>query len=148
MNAIAKPVSLVPEMTAELLNRVIGEPLLLLPPQWAAVVFQFWMKVSDIVKTQLSLASQLREWITEEGLTLDEAQAAFRKIGRPESRAKLRFPGDVIVELAAEVAELCRRRRQVEQQRADRERAEKDRREAAPPNVLRDMLAGIGLGGK
>ncbi len=87
---------------------------------------------------------RLREWILNDGLTLEDARAAFTRVNRPERAAKYRFASDLLAELAAEVANVIQQRRRDEQRAQQRQQDERDKANAAPPDVVRSMLAGIG----
>ncbi len=116
----------VPELTKEQLQEAVEKPLRLLPPDWRAIVWNIWAKWSDLLRTQLSLCASLREWIAEDGLTLAEAKEAFAEVNRPSRRAAIRFPGDVLAELAAEVARVVARRRAAEHREQERRRRDSD----------------------
>lgn len=147
LSAINTGTELVPELTRELVEGAIENPLRLVPAEWRAATWGFWSKFASLLRSQLDLAANLREWIVEEGLTLPEAQAAFAILLKPERRALIRFPGDVVAELAREVARLVELRKREERRRADALAAEESRKRADPANVKK-LLASIGTGGE
>lgn len=136
-----------PVMTNDQIAGAIDNPLRLLPADWRPVVWGFWAKFASLLRSQLDLAATLRDWVVEEGLTLAEAQQAFRAVSRPDRRAGIQFPGQVVGELAKEVARLVELRRQAERRRDDKRRAEESESRADPEGV-RKLLASIGVGGE
>ncbi len=135
MTSIVKPAAdtalvQLPALTRELLDEAIDKPLRLLPADWRPLVWNFWAKWSDLLRTQLSLAATLREWVEEDGLTLAELRAAFAALNRPSRRATMRFPGDVLAELALEVAQILAKRGQSERI-AEMQQSERDAVEQA-----------------
>lgn len=130
--------------------RAVEKPLSLLPADWRGPVWGFWAKWASLLRSQLDLAATLREWIAEDGLTLDEAQEAFRAVCRPERRAAVQFPGQVVGELAKEVARLVAARK-AREERERRQREEQESRERSDPDgvhkALSERIAAIGCGG-
>lgn len=140
MSDIVKPkAELVPAMTAELIRATIDKPLSLLPAEWRMPVWGFWAKFASLLRSQLDLAASLREWIVTEGLTLEEAQKAFTAISRPERRGVIRYPGDVVAELAREVDYLVTQRKREEERIAAAER-NKASAERADPAGVREVI--------
>lgn len=108
--------ALAPVTTAAQIADLTENPLRLLPAEWRAPVWCFWSKWASLLRSQLDLAASLREWIVEDGLTLEEAESAFRVLTRPERRGLVQFPGQVVAELAKEVATILARRKSREEQ--------------------------------
>lgn len=105
-------------------EEVILNPLMLLPPEWRVHVFSFWAKFASILRSQLDLAATLRDWILDDDLTLEECLAAFGSLTRPARRASIQFAGQVLAELAKDVAEIVGRRNSIEAQEKRRVEAE------------------------
>lgn len=116
MSDIAKPQSAIAktDLTPDEISAAIDKPLRLIPAEYRACVWGFWAKWSDLLKTQLALSARIREWVAERGLTLDELQRAFAAVNQPERQSQIRFPGDVLAELATAVAKVIERRESLE----------------------------------
>lgn len=102
-----------PKLTREQIVEYVAKPLRMLPAEWRVPVWAFWSSWSHILQDQLALASRLRRWHQEDGLTLDEAQSVFDRLGAPDTMARIQFPGQLHAELATLVAELVGRRKRI-----------------------------------
>lgn len=133
------------------IERAVEKPFSLLPPEWRGPAWGFWAKWASLLRSQLDLAASLREWITEEGLTLEEAEQAFRLMCRPECRAAIQFPGQVIGKLA-ELVSIQVAARRTRERREEAQRREKESRDRADPEGVRkalwERIVSIGCGGQ
>lgn len=148
MNSLAKAAAqppLLPAIDQRMIERAVTNPLDLLPAAWQLPVWAFWGRFASLLKSQLDLVMTLRDWIEDEGLTLAEAQRAFRALTSPAARAKIVYPGDVIAHLADRVAWAMTDRKRDERIARDRAQAEADRQGARRTVV--EQVGKIGVGG-
>jgi len=132
-NAIAERTT---ALTFEQAQQFIKEPLLQLPPGARLMTWDFWSYFSDVLTSQLGLASRIRFWINHDDLTLDELQAAFNLLRRSRCDYVTKFPSDILDSLEKAIVDFR------SQERA-RERKERQRRDCGPPNfetVCSDLL--------
>lgn len=124
-----------------------ANPLDLVPDGYLADAVRLWTRNHHVLPNPLSLATRLREWIDEEGLTPEEWAAVVRKASRPERQATLDTGPKFMADLAGLVAEAVKwRERQAENGRQlDAVRA---RPVAGGPAVIQDMLKEAGLAGR
>lgn len=130
-------------LTGEQLADFVNKPLRQIPAEWRPVAWDFWSQWAHLLPTQLVLASRLRHWIGELGLTLAEAKHAFACVNRPERMADMKFASDLLAALAAEVGRIAKARKRQDEQRERRERDEREKTEAASGPKIRELLAGI-----
>lgn len=140
--------AIAPELTLDRIKEFVDKPLRQLPAEWRPVVWDFWSGWSHLLPTQLPLCSQLRHWITDYGLTLEEARDAFRTLNHPETMAKMRFASDLLSHLADIIAIQARARRKREEQAKRRGQDEREKSEALSGKQIQSLMAGIGGGGK
>lgn len=134
-----------PLIDQRMIERAITNPLDLLPAAWQLPVWAFWGRFASLLKSQLDLVMTLRDWIEDDGLTLAEAQRAFRALTSPEARAKIVYPGDVIAHLANQVAWAMTDRKRDERIARDRAQAEADRQ--GQRRTVVEQIGKIGRGG-
>lgn len=144
MSDLAKQPAPIAPLSAEQLADFVNKPLRQVPAEWRPVVWDFWSQWEHLLPTQLALASRLRHWISELGLTLDDAKRAFAAVNNPERMAGIRFASDLLAALATEAAAIVKDRKRAQHQRERRERDEREKAEALPGKRIKDMLAGIG----
>jgi hypothetical protein len=147
MSELAKPAGADLAPTAEDIRQFVEKPLRQLPADWRPVVWDFWSAWSHLLPTQLTLAARLRHWIRDEGLTLDDARAAFAAINKPARMAELRFASDLFAALGIELVRLTKERQREQHERERRERDAAARSGAVKDPGLRQMLESVGKGG-
>jgi hypothetical protein len=99
----------------------IRKPLTLVPAAWRPVVWEWWGGWSHLLHDQLPVTIRVRRWIAEGDLNLDDLRAAFAAIDDPQRAATLRYAGDLLAELTAEVARVVARRKSINDMLARRE---------------------------
>ena len=148
MSEITKQTSeIANELTVDRIKEFVDKPLRQLPVEWRPVVWDFWSGWSHLLPTQLSLCSQLRHWIADHGLTLDDAREAFRTANNPEAMARMKFASDLLSHLADIVAIQGRARKRREEEKRRREQDEREKSEALSGKEIQALMSGIGKGG-
>jgi hypothetical protein len=133
------------DLTPEQVQEFTDKPLRAIPiAELRPLAWQFWAFWENLLGTQRPLAMRLREWVLNDGLTLDDARAAFERVNRPDRAAGYKFASDLLAALAGDVADVIKVRKGKEKEARQREQDAKDKAEAAPPDVIRAALAGIG----
>lgn len=115
-----------------------------LPEEYRKPAAFFWGLNAHLLPTPLTLVFRLQVWIAKEGLTIDECREAFNALASPERAQNHRFAGDLLADLAAEVARVTGRRRQRAAEEAWRRSQQEAARDALPPGEIHRLLAGIG----
>lgn len=134
-----------PYITPEQIAEFAEKPLRAIPtPEIRPVAWEFWASWQHLLPTQLTLAMRLRRWITNDGLTLADVEVAFDRVNKPERAATYRFAADLLNAITGEVAAIIQQRKRDENTARQREADEKAKAEAAPPDVVRKLLAGFG----
>lgn len=85
-----------------------------LPPEWRKPVGYFWAFNGHLLPDAMELAARLRVWREKDGLTLPDLIAVIRTLVQPERSARHQFPGQLMADLAAEVAKVVGRRKSIE----------------------------------
>lgn len=98
-------------LSAEQIREAVAKPTRLLPADWRPVVWEWWAGWSHLIEHQLPIAIRLRRAIADHGLTLDELRQIFRAMNAPAREAAIRFKGDLLAELAGEIEQAVKRRR-------------------------------------
>lgn len=100
-----------------------ANPLKHLPPEWREPVLQFCAIYADILKgSHTGIAARMLLWMREDGLTLENAQAAMKRLMRPDKAAGIEFPGQLMAALAEQIdADAKERRRREANDRVLRE---------------------------
>jgi len=135
------------ELTVDDLARWVENPSLAIPAPMRLAAKCFWIEWRAIGKDELSFYSRIARYHREGGLTLDDMRDVFAKMNEPGRAEKMRYTGDFFAELAGLVATTIRDRKGREEMLRRRMEAERDRAQAVPPGAMREILAGIGLGG-
>lgn len=116
----------------------------MLPADFRAPVWEFWAFWSQQLKDgQLALATRIRQWV-ERGLTLDDLQAAFRRVNSPGESAKHDYGGQVLAALSSAVEVAMSERRSRERREEQRREEQANRNGAVSGDELRRILSGIG----
>ncbi len=124
------------EFTREQVKKFIEEPLSMIPEKYRGITFGFWAKWSDILKTQLSLASRLREWIERYDLTPEDIQKVYDKINAPDLAGRFRYSGDLMGSIAYYVAEVISSKKIVQEQE---ERRKKPDEKSSGPEIREQL---------
>ena len=125
--------------------RVMENPLLLLPPGAArAALSKLWMANSHLFPGALALATTLRLYLDDHGLTIPDMVDVCHRLLAPERRATHRFASDLIADLSGLVAEVLKRRAAQERQDERKRLDHKERTEAIRGCDLGTFLRGIG----
>lgn len=85
--------------------------------------------------------TRLNTWLSEDGLTIDEAIAAMRHLCRPGEASKLEYAGKVLAVLAGAVEIVIRERKVLEDQERRRAEALDAKANVAGANAIKEMLA-------
>lgn len=93
----------------------------LLPREVRLTVNKLWVCYSHLIPSALALASNLRVWMDEHGLQLDEVEKICKRMMSPEMQSRNKFASDLISGLAYFAAEVVKQRRSQEA-REERER--------------------------
>lgn len=76
--------------------------LVSLPDDWKEPVAFFYAFFSDILKGTIGISAQLRVW-HEQGLTLEQAKQAMRRIMTPDRCRHIEHAGKLMASLANEI---------------------------------------------
>ncbi|MBY0515116.1 MAG: hypothetical protein K2P78_14580 [Gemmataceae bacterium] len=137
-----------PADRAAVSQRRKDNPLLWLPADWRRPVGFFCQFFSDVLKGENGIVTRFRLWAQEDGLTLDEARAAMKRLMEPVVCARTQYAGQLLAELAVQVREIVKDRRAREEQERRRAEAEEAMRNSAGGAAeWRRLRDGIGTGG-
>lgn len=131
--AIPPPASLARKRSdwKELAAQSAHNPLLLLPAEFREDATRLWFCNAHLFPQSLAICATLRVYLDEHGLTPDDVGRVVDAMLQPGRRAKHRFAGDVLADLAALVDVFLRERRQAESRREESDRQARWEREAA-----------------
>lgn len=86
----------------------------LLPKPYRQPVAFFWSLNQHLLPGPLPLVARLKLWIAKEGLTAEECKAVLNRLAAPGRSSRHQFVGQLLADLAAEVAKVVGRRKSIE----------------------------------
>lgn len=113
----------------------------LLPEEFQPCVrffFGFW---SDTLRGTSGIATRIRWWIQEDGLTVADMKLAMKRLMSPERSAEIENSPKSLAALSGEIATILKERRSKEEQERRRSDAEEAIKGAASAASIREMLA-------
>lgn len=123
-------------------DQVVKTPLRLLPPPLQPPALRLWACHRHLagMESALSLAGMLSVWISEFGLSVDDAQTVLVGMLDPRKMQHFRFASDLTSSLAAEASRVIEQRKKEAKAERDRKIAEDAKRNAVPLDGLKDEL--------
>ena len=127
---------------------IMRTPSILVPPEVRPALFECWACHRHLagLDTPLPIAALVSTWIGRYDLRPDDAIEMLHSIQHPDHCAKHKFASDLTATLAGLVSVRLKQRRAEAETIRRRDEDEEATRNALPPDVLRAMLAGIGVG--
>ena len=110
-----------------------------LPPGYQKPAAYFWGFYHHLLPSPTPLKLRMQVWIAKQGLLVEEARMLFNALVEPEREATYKFASDLLTDMAKSVAEIVRRRKQLEelQQRRNEQSVQVD---PAANELVRELL--------
>lgn len=120
-------------------------PFRMVPKEYRRPLAFFWSLNQHMLPNALPLAARVRLWIDKHGLTADELRRALGKLSDPERSSRHQYAGQLLADLAGEVATVCGERRRLDEMLQRRRDAEAVRAGRPRENdQVRTAAEGIG----
>lgn len=116
----------------------------LLPREIRGPVNRLWACYSHLLPSSLSLASTIRVYIDDHGLSPLDVPAVCQRLLSPDMQARHKFASDLLTNLAYLVGEIVRQRQSDEEAERRARKDEENRQKAAHPAEFIARLKEIG----
>lgn len=138
------------ELTMQTFHDVTKKPLRLLPPELRHEAFKVWNmnKLRFGMDTPLTLSAVLAIWITDHGLTVEDAKTILKQSTHPACMMNIKNSHDLVTEmakLATRAIDARARIKSAEESQRKRQEQEDINQRASPEalDMLREMTKGM-----
>lgn len=114
-----------------------------LPKVYQKPAAYFWGFYQHLLPSPTPLVMRMQVWIEKQTLSIDEARLLFNALVEPEREATYKFASDLLTDLAKTVAEIVRRRKQIEELE-HRRKEQTIQTDPAANERIRKMIAEMG----
>ncbi len=129
------------ELTMQTFQDVTKKPLRLLPPELRHEAFKVWNmnRLRFGMDTPLTLSAVLAIWITDHGLTVEDAKNILKQSTHPSCMVNIKNSQDLVTEMAKLAARAIDSRARLKNQEETQRQQREQMQQRASPETL-DML--------